>query len=74
MPPHRWTDETRDASCYYGNNVAGAAGGASSDADDDDTEADDERQAFCSGDRPLIRGRPNPKIRNSEKKNNIYSN
>ncbi|XP_030567768.1 putative inorganic phosphate cotransporter [Drosophila novamexicana] len=55
MPPHRWTDETRDASCYYGNNVASAAGGASSDADDDDTEADDERQAFCSGDRPLIR-------------------
>ncbi|XP_023166495.2 putative inorganic phosphate cotransporter [Drosophila hydei] len=56
MPPHRWTDETRDASCYYDNVVTAAAGGAS-DADDDDTEADDERQAFCDadGDRPLIR-------------------
>ncbi|KAH8415363.1 hypothetical protein KR222_005120 [Zaprionus bogoriensis] len=52
MPPHRWTDESRDASCYYGN----ALPRSSSDADDDDTEADDERGAFCAGDRPLIAG------------------
>ncbi|XP_017870351.1 PREDICTED: putative inorganic phosphate cotransporter [Drosophila arizonae] len=58
MPPHRWTDETRDATCYY-DNVATAAAGGASDADDDDTEVDDERQALCEadvdGDRPLIR-------------------
>lgn len=52
MAPHRWTDDSRDASCYYGN----AAARSSSDADDDDTEADDERGAFCVGDRPLISG------------------
>ncbi|XP_060664276.1 sialin [Drosophila nasuta] len=56
MPPHRWTDETRDTSCYYGNLLARS----SSDADDDDTEpdadADDERGALCPGDTPLIPG------------------
>ncbi|ALC49104.1 MFS10, partial [Drosophila busckii] len=44
MPPHKWTDETRDASCYYGNAIRYA----SSDADDDETEADE------AGAAPLI--------------------
>ncbi|KAL7743888.1 hypothetical protein ACLKA6_003115 [Drosophila palustris] len=56
MPPQRWTDETRDASCYYGNLIRPSS---DADADDDDTEADDERGAFCSGDRPLIAGTEN---------------
>lgn len=53
MPPHRWTDDSRDASCYYGNLIRSSSD-ADADADDDDTEADDERGAFCGGDRPLI--------------------
>ncbi|KAH8270664.1 hypothetical protein KR044_000104 [Drosophila immigrans] len=57
MPPHRWTDESRDASCYYGNLLARSSSDAEADADDDDTDVDDdERAAFCDGDRPLIPG------------------
>lgn len=63
MPPHKWTDESRDASCYYDDsagtanrfrrNSSSSNGSGSGDRTDD--EADDEREAFCSGERPLIR-------------------
>ncbi|EDW29682.1 GL14952 [Drosophila persimilis] len=60
MPPHKWTDETRDASCYYGDGDDAANrrhhSSSSLDDDDDDDDADDEQEAFCAGDRPLIRG------------------
>ncbi|KAH8306841.1 hypothetical protein KR018_006074 [Drosophila ironensis] len=62
MPPHKWTDDSRDASCYYGDRGAstqfrrnsGSSNGSGSGNRTDD-EADDEREAFCSGERPLIR-------------------
>ncbi|XP_034671886.1 putative inorganic phosphate cotransporter isoform X2 [Drosophila subobscura] len=60
MPPHKWTDETRDASCYYADADDAAnrrhPSSSSLDDDDDDDDADDEQEAFCAGDRPLIRG------------------
>ncbi|EDW86305.1 uncharacterized protein Dwil_GK17401 [Drosophila willistoni] len=56
MPPHKWTDESRDASCYYDEDTLGRTAGSSTDNEDDNEEADDEQEAFCAGDRPLIRG------------------
>ncbi|KAH8319216.1 hypothetical protein KR074_002401 [Drosophila pseudoananassae] len=68
MPPHKWTDESRDASCYYEDsagtatrfrrNSSSSNGSGSGDRTDD--EADDEREAFCSGERPLIRSSAGP--------------
>jgi len=61
MPPHKWTDESRDASCYYEDAAASrfrrpsSSSNSSATADRSDDEADDEREAFCSGERPLIR-------------------
>ncbi|XP_043657819.1 putative inorganic phosphate cotransporter [Drosophila teissieri] len=61
MPPHKWTDESRDASCYYEDAAASrlrrpsSSSNSSDSADRSDDEADDEREAFCSGERPLIR-------------------
>ncbi|EDV47235.1 putative inorganic phosphate cotransporter isoform X1 [Drosophila erecta] len=61
MPPHKWTDESRDASCYYEDTAASrlrrpsSSSNSSASAERSDDEADDEREAFCSGERPLIR-------------------
>ncbi|XP_017034979.1 sialin [Drosophila kikkawai] len=63
MPPHKWTDESRDASCYYPDTAASRFRRPSSSSNStgsqgrSDDEADDEREAFCSGERPLIRSR-----------------
>ncbi|XP_017116101.1 putative inorganic phosphate cotransporter [Drosophila elegans] len=61
MPPHKWTDESRDASCYYEDTTASrlrrpsSSSNSSASVERSDDEADDEREAFCSGERPLIR-------------------
>ncbi|KAH8357456.1 hypothetical protein KR084_006258 [Drosophila pseudotakahashii] len=62
MPPHKWTDESRDASCYYEDAAASrlrrpsaSSNSSAASVDRSDEEADDEREAFCSGERPLIR-------------------
>ncbi|XP_030380952.1 putative inorganic phosphate cotransporter [Scaptodrosophila lebanonensis] len=58
MPPSKWTDETRDASCYYADDELGHGRLVSSTGDDEDDEYDetDEQEAFCGGSRggPLI--------------------